>query len=305
MASKSAKSMGNATTRIPYRRRPINCIPSSQVTIEKIQGGIDLRFFKMKIRLILSKEDSFRSLPSNDYLEGYNEDGSSKLAFLGKASIDFAEFLTEGDPLIVSLPLKFSNSGAVLNVTIEKIQGGNDLRFFKMKIRSILSKEDSFRSLPSNDYLEGYNEDEVQLIPLVNHVDGWFGRECTLASSGINNALLFIQSWVPKGVGTDSNEGFDLSRLKRPMLRLHNPHLKNKIRGDIGENWFIYCTWVEEHDDYEFVTESHYQMLSTSWMLLAWLLRFWGKAYEVPSSANSRLESNADTNPGAVSTSAD
>ncbi|WZZ35141.1 hypothetical protein YC2023_018542 [Brassica napus] len=21
------------------------------------------------------------------------------------------------------------------------------------------------------------------------------------------------------------------------MLRLHNPHLKNKIRGDIGENW--------------------------------------------------------------------
>ncbi|KAF3543123.1 hypothetical protein DY000_02001924 [Brassica cretica] len=66
--------MGNATTRIPYRSRPINCIPSSQVTIEKIQGGIDLRFFKMKIRLILSKEDSFRSLPSNDYLEGYNED---------------------------------------------------------------------------------------------------------------------------------------------------------------------------------------------------------------------------------------
>ncbi|KAH0898815.1 hypothetical protein HID58_048383, partial [Brassica napus] len=89
--------------------------------------------------------------------------GSSKLAFLGKASIDFAEFLTEGDPLIVSLPLKFSNSGAVLNVTIEKIQGGNDLRFFKMKIRSILSKVDSFRSLPSNDYLEGYNEDELSL----------------------------------------------------------------------------------------------------------------------------------------------
>ncbi|CAN7091812.1 unnamed protein product [Brassica rapa subsp. narinosa] len=68
-----------------------------------------------------------------------------------KASIDFAEFLTEADPLIVSLPLKFSSSGAVLN--------------------------------------------------------------------------------VPKGVGTDSNEGFDLSRMKRPMLRLHNPHLKNKIRG--------------------------------------------------------------------------
>ncbi|KAG5385778.1 hypothetical protein IGI04_037248, partial [Brassica rapa subsp. trilocularis] len=63
---------------ILYRSKPINCIPSSQVsnsgavlnvTIEKIQGGIYLRFFKMKIRSILSKEDSFRSLPSNDYLE--------------------------------------------------------------------------------------------------------------------------------------------------------------------------------------------------------------------------------------------
>ncbi|CAG7909819.1 unnamed protein product, partial [Brassica rapa] len=74
-----------------------------------------------------------------------------KLIPIEKASIDFAEFFTEADPLIVSLPLKFSNSGAVLN--------------------------------------------------------------------------------VPKGVGTDSNEGFDLSRMKRPMLRLHNPHLKNKIRG--------------------------------------------------------------------------
>ncbi|KAG5410914.1 hypothetical protein IGI04_007233 [Brassica rapa subsp. trilocularis] len=68
--------------------------------------------------------------------------------------INSTKFLTEADPLIVSLPLKFSNSGAVLNVTIEKIQRGIDLRFFKMKIRSILSKEDSFRSLLSNDYLE-------------------------------------------------------------------------------------------------------------------------------------------------------
>ena len=37
--------------------------------------------------------------------------------------------------------------------------------------------------------------------------------------------------WVPKGVGTDSSEGFDLSRMKRRMLRFHNPHLKNKVRG--------------------------------------------------------------------------
>jgi hypothetical protein len=42
--------------------------------------------------------------------------GSSKSGFLGEASIDFADFLTEADPLTVSLPLKFANSGAVLNV---------------------------------------------------------------------------------------------------------------------------------------------------------------------------------------------
>ncbi|KAG5415566.1 hypothetical protein IGI04_003133 [Brassica rapa subsp. trilocularis] len=77
--------------------------------------------------------------------------------------------------------------------------------------------------------------------------------------------------WVPKGVGTDSSEGFDLSRMKRPMLRLHNPHLKNKVH---GHSSFMARTGVDK--------------------------RFWSKAYEVPSQANNRLESNADTNPGAA-----
>ncbi|XP_022572581.1 uncharacterized protein LOC106438319 isoform X1 [Brassica napus] len=107
---------------------------------------------------------------------------SSKICFkvlrngLEKRSIDFAYFLTYTEPETVVLLLKFSNSGAVLNVTIEKIQGGNDLR-------SILSKEDSFRSLSSNDELEGYKED----------VDGWFGRECTLASSCNKERTLTIK----------------------------------------------------------------------------------------------------------------
>ncbi|KAG5389650.1 hypothetical protein IGI04_031191 [Brassica rapa subsp. trilocularis] len=67
---------------------------------------------------------------------------------MGKATT----FPYRTEPLTVSLPLRFSISGGILDVTIEKIQGGID-------IRSILSKEDIFRSLPSNDYLEGYNED--------------------------------------------------------------------------------------------------------------------------------------------------
>ncbi|XP_013620851.1 PREDICTED: myosin-7 [Brassica oleracea var. oleracea] len=89
--------------------------------------------------------------------------GSSKSGFLGEASIDFADFLTEAEPLTVSLPLKFANSGAVLNITIEKIQGANDPRLIEENKDQTLSNEDSFRSLPSNDDLEGYNQDERSL----------------------------------------------------------------------------------------------------------------------------------------------
>ena len=40
----------------------------------------------------------------------------------------------------------------------------------------------------------------------------------------------YEKSGVPKGAGTDSSEGFDLGRMKRLMLRLHNPHLNYKVR---------------------------------------------------------------------------
>ncbi|CAN6875412.1 unnamed protein product [Brassica oleracea var. botrytis] len=39
----------------------------------------------------------------------------------------------------------------------------------------------------------------------------------------------YEKSGVPKGAGTDSSEGFDLGRMKRLMLRLHNPHLNYKV----------------------------------------------------------------------------
>jgi len=43
--------------------------------------------------------------------------GSSKSGFLGESSIDFADFAAETEPLTVSLPLKFANSGAILHVS--------------------------------------------------------------------------------------------------------------------------------------------------------------------------------------------
>ncbi|KAG7011499.1 hypothetical protein SDJN02_26405, partial [Cucurbita argyrosperma subsp. argyrosperma] len=42
--------------------------------------------------------------------------GSSKSGFVGEASIDFADFEAETEPMTVSLPLKFANSGAILHV---------------------------------------------------------------------------------------------------------------------------------------------------------------------------------------------
>ncbi|KAJ1391057.1 NT-type C2 domain [Sesbania bispinosa] len=49
--------------------------------------------------------------------------GSSKSGYLGEASIDFADFVEETEPLTVSLPLKFANSGVVLHVTIQNVEG--------------------------------------------------------------------------------------------------------------------------------------------------------------------------------------
>ncbi|KAL5069877.1 hypothetical protein RYX36_020764 [Vicia faba] len=49
--------------------------------------------------------------------------GSSKSGYLGEASVDFADFLAETEPVTVSLPLKFANSGVVLHVTIQNVEG--------------------------------------------------------------------------------------------------------------------------------------------------------------------------------------
>ncbi|CAL9243221.1 unnamed protein product [Arabidopsis halleri] len=110
--------------------------------------------------------------------------GSSKSGFLGEASIDFADFLTEADPLTVSLPLKFANSGAVLNVTIHKIQGASDLKFIEENKDQTLSKEDSFKSLQSNDELEGYSQDERSLDVNTSKNAGLGGSFDSIGESG-------------------------------------------------------------------------------------------------------------------------
>ncbi|KAJ9679372.1 hypothetical protein PVL29_021336 [Vitis rotundifolia] len=49
--------------------------------------------------------------------------GSSKTGILGEASINFADYEEATEPLTVSLPLQTLNSGAILHVTIQNMQG--------------------------------------------------------------------------------------------------------------------------------------------------------------------------------------
>ncbi|XVE58547.1 hypothetical protein DITRI_Ditri04bG0178000 [Diplodiscus trichospermus] len=72
--------------------------------------------------------------------------GSSKAGFLGEASIDFADFAAETEPITVSLPLKFANSGAILHVTIHKIEGGSDQRYLGESEDLAISRDESLQS---------------------------------------------------------------------------------------------------------------------------------------------------------------
>ncbi|GER46662.1 myosin heavy chain-related protein [Striga asiatica] len=54
--------------------------------------------------------------------------GSSKAGFLGEVSLDFADLAEATKPLNLTLPLQTSKSGAILHVTVQRMQGGPDSR---------------------------------------------------------------------------------------------------------------------------------------------------------------------------------
>ncbi|XP_027363520.1 paramyosin [Abrus precatorius] len=88
--------------------------------------------------------------------------GSSKSGFLGEASIDFADFVAETEPLTVSLPLKFANSGVVLHVTIQNVEGYTAERNGEDNGAEGLYSDGSLKhqlSYGSTDH-ESYNVDE-------------------------------------------------------------------------------------------------------------------------------------------------
>ncbi|KAL5539359.1 hypothetical protein UlMin_024607 [Ulmus minor] len=83
--------------------------------------------------------------------------GSSKSGYLGEASIDFADFVAETEPLTVSLPLKFANSGAILNVTIQRMLDPDDQRDIEENGAPRLQKNGSMESQESSWDTDGNN----------------------------------------------------------------------------------------------------------------------------------------------------
>ncbi|EEF51396.1 ATP binding protein, putative [Ricinus communis] len=82
--------------------------------------------------------------------------GSSKSGYLGEASIDFADFAEENEPITVSLPLKFANSGAVLHVTVQRVQGDTNQRYVEETGVS-LSQDESLKNRLSNVHTDANN----------------------------------------------------------------------------------------------------------------------------------------------------
>ncbi|KAJ8437242.1 hypothetical protein Cgig2_012511 [Carnegiea gigantea] len=54
--------------------------------------------------------------------------GSSKAGFLGEVSVNLADYVGATTPFAISLPIKSSNCGAILHVTIQNTQGADDQR---------------------------------------------------------------------------------------------------------------------------------------------------------------------------------
>ncbi|TXG70896.1 hypothetical protein EZV62_005831 [Acer yangbiense] len=85
--------------------------------------------------------------------------GSSKSGSLGEASIDFADFAAETEPLTVTLPLKFANSGAILHVTIQRVEGVNDQRDIEENGDMALSQVTILKNQQSNYKTDGNEQD--------------------------------------------------------------------------------------------------------------------------------------------------
>ncbi|XP_010667558.2 MAR-binding filament-like protein 1 isoform X2 [Beta vulgaris subsp. vulgaris] len=84
--------------------------------------------------------------------------GSSKAGFLGEVFVNLADYVEATTPSTISLPIKSSNTGAILHVMIQNMQGADDQRELQMDIEDTGASnidEGSFQSHDRNYQSEG------------------------------------------------------------------------------------------------------------------------------------------------------
>ncbi|CAL1371245.1 unnamed protein product [Linum trigynum] len=138
--------------------------------------------------------------------------GSAKKDYLGESSIDFADFADENEPMTVSLPLKFANSGAVLHITIHKIQGGIDQRNRASNGEAALHQDERLMSLSSND------RSDIDDKNFAEEIDDFEQEDNFKASNGSNESSFKSvgrQNSMPQRASVDANSTTTKNRLHR------------------------------------------------------------------------------------------
>ncbi|KZV46918.1 Myosin heavy chain-related protein [Dorcoceras hygrometricum] len=81
--------------------------------------------------------------------------GSSKSGFLGEVSVDFADLAEANKPLKLTLPLQTSKSGAILHVTVQRIQGDPNSRYVEDDLLPMNESEECLDTELNDCYNQG------------------------------------------------------------------------------------------------------------------------------------------------------
>ncbi|XP_059308522.1 uncharacterized protein LOC132059751 isoform X4 [Lycium ferocissimum] len=139
--------------------------------------------------------------------------GSSKSGVVGEASIDFSNY-AESKISSVSLPLKNSKSGALLHVSIQRIQDSSDQSFVEeienakpnsdnMILSTQLSNDDIEASLKSNSSVDGrINKPILQNGKLNGNHQASGESDITMSSSRSSSGL-----YTPREINMERNIG--------------------------------------------------------------------------------------------------
>ncbi|XP_042505705.1 intracellular protein transport protein USO1-like isoform X2 [Macadamia integrifolia] len=132
--------------------------------------------------------------------------GSSKSGLLGEVSLDFADYAEAIKPSSVSLPLKTSDTGAVLQVTIQRMHEANDQREVKENGDvSLKSQDRSLRSKFIND-----DTDEGRINNSTE--DGPFEKTTFPSRESRGNLRAFLGSDAISASGSESSSGRNTPR---------------------------------------------------------------------------------------------